>query len=86
MFWTCFGVWNITNYSFRQKFVGKFTPKLHETNVRNKNEKHADKPTSFVKKFPPIPMKFPKEVKEISKFFKKNTQPIERKDARKYYA
>ena len=45
-----------------------------------------DKPTSFVKLPPPILTKMPKEVNEISKFFKKNNQPTEKKNTKKTYA
>ena len=44
-----------------------------------------NKPTCFIKLLLPIPTKSPQEVKEISKFFKKNTQLIRKKDARKLY-
>jgi len=38
------------------------------------------------KKLPlPIPIKTPKEVKEISKFFKKSAKLTEKKDTRKSY-
>jgi len=45
-----------------------------------------DKPTSFVKLPPPILAKMPKEVNEISQFFKKNNQPTEKKNTKKTYA
>ena len=77
---------NKENCSFRQNFVAKFTSKLHETNMKTKNGIQVDKPASFVKIPLSIPMKLPKEVQEILKFFKKNTQPTERKDTRKSYA
>jgi len=44
-----------------------------------------DKLASFVKLPPLIPAKSPKEVNEVSKFFKKNSQPVKKKDARKSY-
>jgi len=53
------------NYSFRQKVVAKFTPKLYEINIWSKNENHADKPASFVKLSSSILAKFLKEVQEI---------------------
>ena len=43
-----------------------------------------DKPTSFVKLPPPILAKMPKEVNEISKFFKKNNQTTEKKTQKKH--
>jgi len=40
---------------------------------------------SFIQLPPLIPAKTPKEVMEISKFFKKGTKPTEKKDTRKLY-
>ena len=61
------------NQSFRHKFSSKFTPKVQEIKNKSKNDKQTDKPAKFVKISPPIPAKTSKEVKEISRFFKKNS-------------
>jgi len=44
-----------------------------------------NKPASFVKLPPLISTKSLKEVKEIYKFFKKNSQLVEKKNAKKSY-
>ena len=50
-----------------------------------KSDKLTNKPASFVKLSPPIPVKTPKKVMEISQFFKKGTKLIENKNTRKSY-
>ena len=65
--------------------MSKFTPKIQETRKTTKYNKIIDKPASFAKLPPLIPVKTPKEVNEISKFFKKNTKPTEKKNIRKSY-
>jgi len=73
------------NQSFRQKFSSKFTPKVQEIKHKPKNDKQTDKLANFAKLSPPIPAKTFKEVKEISRFFKRNSQLTEKKDTRKSY-
>jgi len=73
------------NQSFRQKFSSKFTPKVQEIKNKPKNDKQTDKLANFAKLSPPIPAKTFKEVKEISRFFKRNSQLTEEKDTRKSY-
>ena len=70
--------WNLLvsdkdNYSFQQKVMLKFTPRIHEVKNKSKNNKQTDNLASFVKLPSPILVKTPKEVNEISKFFKKNS-------------
>jgi len=60
--------------SFRNKVKSKFNPQVLKAPVNNKSEK-AVKPT-YISPLPPsIPVKIPKKVNEISKFFKKNDNP-----------
>ena len=51
----------------------------------NKSSKKVDKSASFNKISSPILAKLPKEVNEISKFFKKNIQTNKKKDLKKLY-
>ena len=74
------------NYSFPQKVVSKFTPRIQEVKNKSKKNKPTDKPASFVKHSPLIPAKTSKEINEISKFFKRNSQPKDKSDNRKLYA
>jgi len=60
--------------------------KIQKTKKPFKDDKLTDKPVNFTKILPPITVKSPKKVKEISKFFKKSTKPIEKKDSSKSYA
>ena len=76
---------NKDNRTFRQ-VAFKFIPKIQETKKPSEDDKLADKLASFAKLPLPIPMKFPKKVKEISKFFKKSTKLIEKKNSSKPYA
>ena len=64
----------------------KFTLRIQEVKNKFKKNKLTDKPASFVKLPPPILAKTPKEINEISKFFKKNSQPKDKSDNRKLYA
>ena len=61
------------NCSFQQKVKLKFSPNIQETKNKSKNNENINKPASFIKLLPPILAKTPKEVNEISKFFKKNS-------------
>jgi len=73
------------NNSFRQKVVSKFTLKLNLAKSSKRGKKNTDKPVS-IKRLPlPIPAKLPKEVKEISKFFKANNLTHRNKNTRKLY-
>ena len=58
--------------SFRKKVSLKFTLKVNvEINgKRGEKDKDTDKPARVERISPPIPAKSPKEVKEISKYFK----------------
>ena len=60
-------------------------PKIQETKKSTKSDKLTNKPVSFVKLLPLIPVKTPKEVNKISKFFKKSTKISEKKDISKSY-
>ena len=57
--------------TFKQKFVSKFTLEIQESKIKSINSKQANKPISFVKLPLSIPVKTPKEIKKISRFFKK---------------
>lgn len=58
--------------TFRQKVASKFTLEIQESKIKSINSKQANKPTSFVKLPLSIPVKTPKEIKKISRFFKKS--------------
>jgi len=58
--------------SLRQKIAYKFTPKVNPERNGKKGEKNTNKPASIKRLSPPIPVKFSKEVNEISKYFKSN--------------
>lgn len=73
------------NNSFRQKIVFKFTPKLNPVKTSKRGEKNMDKPVSIKRLLLPIPAKSPKEVKEISKFFKATNLTYGNEDTRKSY-
>ena len=60
-------------------------PKIQKTKKPSKDNKLTDKLASFAKLPLLIPAKYSKEVKEISKFFKKSTKLIEKKDSSKLY-
>ena len=74
---------NKDNQSFRHKFLSKFAPKIQEIKNKPKNNK-SDKLASFIKLPSPILAKTPK-IKEILKFFKKNSQPTRKRDTMKSY-
>ena len=57
--------------SFRNKVKSKFNPQTTKTLVNNK-DKDTVKPTYVSSLLPPILAKMPKEINEISKFFKNN--------------
>jgi len=66
------------NMTLRNKVKSKFTPQVKFPQTSNKG-KDMSKPT-FVSSIPsPILAKLPKEVKEISKFFKKIKKPTTKK-------
>jgi len=60
--------------SFRSKVKSKFNPQIIRTLVNNK-DKELVKPTYVSPLSSPILEKMPKEVNEISKYFKKNDSP-----------
>ena len=67
-----------TNISFRNKVKSKFSPQVSRPQVSIKAKEIA-KPT-FVLALPPlIPAKSPKEVNEISKYFKRNKKQSQKK-------
>ena len=62
----------------------QFTPKINKSNNTKKNKDlNVNKPASIFRLPLSIPAKLPKEVNEISKYFKKN---IKKKDQKKSYA
>ena len=77
---------NKDNRTFKQQVASKFTSKIQETRSTTKDNKSTDKPVSFTKLPSLIFTKIPKEIKEISKFFRKSTKLTERKDTGKSYA
>ena len=61
----------------------KFTPKINEgNNTKKDKDLNVNKPVSISRLPPPIPAKSPKEINEISKYFKKNIE----KKTKKLYA
>jgi len=60
--------------SFRNKVKSKFNPQVSKTLASNKG-KEIVKPTYVSPLSPPIPEKMPKEVNEVSKYFKKVNVP-----------
>ena len=61
--------------SFRSKVSAKFILKINPPNIsKSNNEKNINKPASIIRISPPILAKLPKEVNEITKYFKKNDQ------------
>jgi len=73
------------NHTLRQKVAAKFTHKLYEIKKKLTNKKIVDKPASFVRIPPPISVKNPKEVNEICKYFKENSQLKEVSKNKKSY-
>ena len=71
--------------SFRQKVLHKFTPKTNPIITEKKGEKNTDKLASIETLPLPIPAKSPKEVKEISKFFKTSKLALNNKSERELY-
>ena len=64
-----------------------FTPRIHKVKKPFKGKKSINKPAIIERLLPPIPAKTQKEVNEISKYFKKNTnKTLEKKDIVKLYA
>ena len=61
--------------TLRQKVVLKFTSKVKPIINGNNGNKNKLVPASIKKLSPPIPMKSPKEINQISKFFK-NLKPV----------
>ena len=65
--------------TFRGKVSSKFTPQIPKNLSTNGKEKNKAKPMFISLVPPPIPAKTPKEVNEISKYFKKNPSPHQKK-------
>jgi len=76
---------NENKNSFRQNISHKFTSKTNSIIIGKKEERNSDKPVSMKRLPLPIPAKSPKEVKEISKFFKTIKLALNNKDERKSY-
>jgi len=68
-----------SNNTFRSKVSSKFTPRIPKNSNTNTKEKVTVKPTFVSSVPPPIPAKTPREVNEISKYFKKNSSPPQKK-------
>jgi len=64
--------------TFRNKVKSKFTPQIPKSTNNNKG-KGIVKPTFISLIPPPIPAKLQKEVNELSKYFKKNTNSQQKK-------
>jgi len=64
--------------NFRNKVKSKFTPQVPKSTNNNKS-KEIVKPTFISSIPPPIPAKSQKEVNELSKYFKKNTNSQQKK-------
>ena len=63
-----------SNMSFRNKVKSKFNPQVPKISASNKSKKTV-KFTYISSLFLPIPIKMPKEVNEVSKYFKKVNVP-----------
>ena len=72
------------NTLFRNKVTLKFTPKVNNI-PKNKGSKETEKLASVSSLSPPIPMKLPKKIKDIMKYFKKNNNPKDKEMTRKLY-
>ena len=66
------------NTTFRNKVKTKFTPQVPKF-MNNNKSKEIVKPTFISSIPPPIPAKTQKEVNELSKYFKKNTNSQQKK-------
>jgi len=66
------------NTTFRSKVKAKFNPQPRK-DLPPSNNKNKAKPTFVLPIPPPISAKSSKEVKEISKFFKKIEKPLSKK-------
>ena len=64
-----------TNTTFRNKVSSKFTPQVPKNLNSNNKKKEIVKPTFIFPISSPILAKTQKEVNELSKYFKKNTNP-----------
>ena len=65
--------------------MSKFTSKLNPVKTNNRDKENMEKPVSIKRLPPPISTKSPKEVNEISKFFKKNNLINGNRNTRKSY-
>lgn len=75
--WNSFVV-DDTNMSFRNKVKSKFSPQVFKEPTSNK-DKNTVKPFYISTLPPPILAKLPKEINEISKYFKKNPVSTQKK-------
>ena len=64
--------------SFRNKVKSKFSPQIVKAPI-NVKDKEPVKPTYVSPLLPPIPVKPPKKVNKISKYFKKNPPSAQKK-------
>ena len=71
--------------SFRSKVASKFTLKINNI-PKNKGSKDNENPAFVSRLPPPIPAKSPKEVKDITKFFKKIENSKGKENMKKSYA
>ena len=69
---------NDSNTFFRNKIKSKFSPQVNQPQTNGKGKKIV-KPTFVSTLPPPILAKLPKEVNEISKYFKKNEKQLLKK-------
>ena len=63
----------------------KFSPKINNNIPKNKGSKETKKPASVLSWPPSIPVKSPKKVKDIAKYFKKIDNSKEKEIVRKSY-
>ena len=70
----------------RRKIASKFIPRMQSTPQRANKENKGPFPASIERLPPPIPAKSPKEVNEISKFFKSNKMNNSASNKTKSYA
>jgi len=70
---------------FRQKVLFHYTPKTNPNKNSKKGDKETNKLASIERLSPSIPAKFPKEVNEISKYFKMQKPSPTNTNLRKSY-
>jgi len=77
-------LWVNNNILFKTKVASKFTPKINSI-PKNKDSKKTKKLASVSSLPPFIPMKLPKEIKDIVKYFKKSNNPKGKEMAKMSY-